>query len=195
MKLLNSLFGKKQLQLRDVVELTSEEIFRNSLGQVRTLIQQNVISELGSDPAVFTQKAWTIVLELMVFHLYLADCIANGNVGSQKCSRFMRALLATVPSGLSTVFGCNTLEAKLEFERDFLSRYNHRCSFYVSLSLTGDSKESPKGWLFWEAAQGMASEFFPDHEAGATIVLSVILGQCLPGLKDLRVRLLEARDL
>lgn len=87
MNLLNSLFGKKQLHLRNVVELTSEEIFRNSLGQVRTLIRQNVIRELGSDPAVFTQKAWTIVLELMVLHLFLADCIAYGNVGSQKCSR------------------------------------------------------------------------------------------------------------
>lgn len=194
MNLLNSLFGKKQLHLRNVVELTSEEIFRNSLGQVRTLIRQNVIRELGSDPAVFTQKAWTIVLELMVLHLFLADCIAYGNVGSQKCSRFMNALLAAVSSGLSTVFGCNTVEAKLEFERNFLSRYNHRCSFYATLSLDNGREESAGGELIWEAAQGIASEFFPD-ETGATLVLAFILGQCLDGLKDLRVRLLEARDL
>lgn len=67
MGLLNRLFGKKQFQLVEVVELTSLEIFANAVAQVRAIIQQNALPALGSNPDEFKKEAWNIIFELVIF--------------------------------------------------------------------------------------------------------------------------------
>ena len=196
MGLLDHLFGKKQFQLVEVIELTSMEIFANSMAQVRAIIQQNAIPALGSNPNRFNKEAWDIILDLMVFSLHLADRIAFGAVGPQKRSRFMDALLISVSSNLAqSIFEDATQEARQRFQRHFLSLYGERSDFYAPLQLPSSGEEPLKGTLFWEAAKRVANTFFPDDAASATLMLSIIFGQCLHGLKDLRVRLIGVRDL
>jgi hypothetical protein len=97
MGLLDRFFGKKQphlaekqLQLAEVVELTSLAVMANCTTQVRAIIHQNtMLPTLGSNPDEFNKDAWDIVLELIAFSLHLADRIAFNAVGPEKRSLFM----------------------------------------------------------------------------------------------------------
>jgi len=92
---------EKLFLLVEVVELTSIDIFANSVAQVRAIIQQNAISTLGSSPDKFNKEAGILLLELVILSLHLADRIAFNAVGPEKRSRFMDALESSVSSNLA----------------------------------------------------------------------------------------------
>jgi hypothetical protein len=190
MGLLDRLFGKKQLQLVEVVELTSAEVSTNCIAQVRAIIRQNILSTLGSNPDEFNKEAWNIVLELMALSLHLADRIAFNAVGPEKRSRFMDALLGSVSSNLGqSILTDTSSETRQRFQRHFLTLYDERIGSYAPLQVSSDGEASVKGTLFWEAAKGVANIYFPNDEAAATLILSVTFGLCMEGVKDLGARL------
>lgn len=196
MGLFDRLFGKKQFDLVEIVELTSMEIFANSIAQVRAIIRQNAIPTLGSNPDQLNKEAWDIILELVAFSLHLADRIAFGAVGPQKRSRFMDTLLSSVSSNLAeSIISDTSCEARQQFQRRFLGLYEERSVFYSPLELPSGGKAPLKGTLFWEAAKGVANACFPADTASATLILSVSFSQCARGVKDLSARLAGVRNL
>jgi len=179
---------EKQFQLVEVVELTSIDIFANSVAQVRAIIQQNAIPTLGSSPDKFKKEAGILLLELVILSLHLADRIAFNAVGPEKRSRFMDALESSVSSNLAQSL-LATSEHKQLFRDHFLALYEERRKFYAPLKIPSGEVTAFKGTLFWEAAKGVADAYFPDDAASATLFLSTSFGQCMNGVKDLSVRL------
>jgi hypothetical protein len=190
------LSGEKQFLLLELVELTSIDIFTNSVAQVRAIIRQNVMPTLGSDADDLNKEAWDIILELMAFSLHLADRIAFNAVGPEKRSRFMDALVGSVSSNLvQSLLTDTSSEARQRFERRFLALYEERSVLYAPLQLPSGGEAPLKGTLFWEAAKGVANAHFPSDTASATLILSISFGQCVGGVDDLSARLAGVRDL
>lgn len=184
------------LYLVEVVELTSVEIFANSIAQVRAIVRQNAIPTLGSNPDELKNEAWDIIIELIAFSLHLADRIAFGAVGAQKRSRFMDALLSSISSNLAQSITSDTSpEARQQFRRRFFGLYDERSFLYSQMQFPSNGKAPLKGTLFWEAAKGAANAYFPDDTASATLFLSVSFGQCVAAVGDLSPRLVGMRDL
>jgi hypothetical protein len=204
MGLLDRFFGKKQphlaekqLQLAEVVELTSLAVMANCTTQVRAIIHQNtMLPTLGSNPDEFNKDAWDIVLELIAFSLHLADRIAFNAVGPEKRSLFMDALLGSTSFHLTqSILTDTSSEARQRFQTGFLTLYGERTGFYAPLQIPSDGEAPVKGTLFWEAAKGVANAYFPNDVAAATLILSIRFGACVDGLKDLSARLAAVHDL
>ncbi len=187
---------KESVQLVEVVELTSVNIFANSVAQVRALIQQKAISTLGSNRDEFTNESWELLFELVAYSLHLADRIAFNAVGPEKRSRFMDALDSSVSSNLAqaNLTDDATSEARQQFQSSFLSFYGERSAFYAPLQLPSGGKAPLQGTLFWEAAKVAADAHFPDDATGATLILSISFSQCMNGVEDLGARLTGVRD-
>jgi hypothetical protein len=108
----------------------------------------------------------------------------------------MDTLVDSVSSNLAqSVLPGATSEAKQDFQRYFITLYGERSAFYAPLQIQSGAEAPLQGTLFWEAAKSVANAYFPDNAASATINLSVGFGLCLEGIKGLRVRLAETRDL
>jgi hypothetical protein len=108
----------------------------------------------------------------------------------------MDTLVDSVSSTLAqSVLPGATSEAKQDFQRYFITLYGERSAFYAPLQIQSGAEAPLQGTLFWEAAKSVANAYFPDNAASATINLSVGFGLCLEGIKGLRVRLAETRDL
>jgi hypothetical protein len=196
MRLFDHLFGKKQFDLVEVVELTSVEIFANSAAQVRAIVRENDLPTLGSNPDELNKEAWDIILELVAFSLHLADRIAFNAVGPQKRSRFMDALIGSVSSNLAqSILTDTSSEARQRFQRGFLALHQERTNFYSPLQVPAGGETPVKGTLFWEAAKGVANAYFPGDTASATLILSISFGQCVEGVGELSARLAGVRDL
>jgi hypothetical protein len=195
MGLLDRFFGKKQLQLVEVVELTSVELMAHCVGQVRAIIRENTFPTLGSNPDEFNTEAWYIVLELMAFSLHLADRIAFNVVGPEKRSRFMDALLISVSFNLAQSIPTDTSsEARQRFQGQFVTLYNDRTGLYAPLRLHDGEGGPLAGTLFWEAAKVVADEHFP-NDVSARLGLSINFGLCVEGVKDLSARLVAVHGL
>ena len=187
---------EKLFLLVEVVELTSIDIFANSVAQVRAIIQQNAISTLGSSPDKFNKEAGILLLELVIFSLHLADRIAFNAVGPEKRTRFMDALDSSVSSNLaeSLLTKEASSKAKQLLQDHFLALYEERQAVYAPLELPSGEVTAWEGTLFWEAAKGVASAYFPDDAVSMTLFLSPSFSQCMNGVEDLSVRLAGLPD-
>lgn len=195
MRLLDRLVGKKQFQLVEVVELTSVDIFTNSLAQVRALIRQNAIPTLGANVDKLTAEAWDMILEFMEFSLHLADRIAFNALGPEKRIIFMDKLLLSVAFNLAgSMLQKASDDERYAFVGSFTGHYGKRVAFYGTLQLASGGEASLRGTLFWEAAKVIANACCPNDPSLARLILSVNLGQCIEGVTNLAVRLAEVRD-
>ena len=185
---------EKLFLLVEVVELTSIDIFANSVAQVRAIIQQNAISTLGSSPDKFNKEAGILLLELVILSLHLADRIAFNAVGPEKRSRFMDALESSVSSNLAQSLLSKDATSERIFRDQFLALYEERRKFYAPLELPSGEVTAWEGTLFWEAAKGVASAYFPDDAVSMTLFLSPSFSQCMNGVEDLSVRLAGLPD-